>query len=344
VDPRVERYWSLIPLEPGENPDSYDPRKHKIGAVDLYVGGAEHAVLHLLYARFWHKVLFDLGHVSTPEPFQRLFNQGYVQAAAYRDERGVYVEASKVEERDGRFFYEGNAVTRELGKMGKSLKNAVSPDEICSEYGADTLRLYEMYMGPLDASKPWNTRDIVGVHRFLQRVWRNLVDEQTGEMRIADEPADDRLTRLLHEAIDGVRRDMESLGFNTAIAKLIELNNALMGLERLPREVAEALTRMIAPLAPHAAEELWSKLGNRSSIAYEPFPEADPALLVDETVEVPVMISKKVVAKVLVAPGTDPGGLEKAALADAKVLEKIAGRKVVKVIAVPDRMVNIVLG
>jgi leucyl-tRNA synthetase len=166
--------------------------KRRIGAVDLYVGGAEHAVLHLLYARFWHKLLYDLGHVSTPEPFQRLFNQGYIQAAAYRDERGVYVEAARVEERDGKFYYEGKPVTREFGKMGKSLKNAASPDEICDEYGADTLRLYEMYMGPLDASKPWNARDIIGVHRFLQRVWRNLVDEETGRIRVSDGPCDRR--------------------------------------------------------------------------------------------------------------------------------------------------------
>ena len=154
------------------------------GGVDLYVGGVEHAVLHLLYARFWHKVLFDLGKVHTPEPFQRLFNQGYIQAYAYTDERGVYVEASEVEERDGVFLFDGAPVNREYGKMGKSLHNVVTPDDVYEQYGADTLRLYEMFMGPLDASRPWNTNDIIGVHRFLQRLWRNVIDEETGEARV----------------------------------------------------------------------------------------------------------------------------------------------------------------
>ena len=160
--------------------------RRRSGLVDLYVGGVEHAVLHLLYARFWHKVLFDLGHVSTLEPFQRLVNQGIILAAAYTDERGMYVEASEVDERDGAFFFDGDTpVTREFGKMGKSLKNAVTPDDIFDEYGADTLRLYEMFMGPLDKARPWNTSDIVGVHRFLQRLWRNVVDEDTGAVRVS---------------------------------------------------------------------------------------------------------------------------------------------------------------
>ena len=176
------------------------------GGVDLYVGGAEHAVLHLLYARFWHKVLFDLGHVSTPEPFHRLFNQGTITAAAYTDERGAYVEASEIEERDGSWFHDGVEVVRHDGKMGKSLKNAVAPDDIYRDYGADTLRLYEMFMGPLDASRPWSTQDIVGVHKFLQRFWRNVVDEDTGELHVSDAPADDETRRLLHRTIDAVRQ------------------------------------------------------------------------------------------------------------------------------------------
>jgi len=344
IHPDVERYWSLIPIDPLHNPRTYDPGKHRIGAVDLYVGGAEHAVLHLLYARFWHKVLFDLGHVSTPEPFQRLFNQGYVQAAAYKDDRGVYVEAAMVVERDNEFLYEGKPVVREFGKMGKSLKNAVSPDEICAEYGADTLRLYEMYMGPLDASKPWNTRDIIGVHRFLQRLWRNLVDEESGALRVTSEPADLETRRLLHKTIDCVRRDMSSLGFNTAIARLIELLNGLGGRESVPREVAGALIKMVAPLAPHIAEELWSRLEpGAGTVAYEPFPEPDPAYLTQESIEIPVMIQKKVRAKLNVPPGTSAGDLEKAALEHPKVKEHLSGKKVLKVIAVPDRTVNIVV-
>src|SRR5438552_6920303 len=251
----------------------------KVGLVDLYVGGVEHAVLHLLYARFWHKVLFDLGHVSTTAPFQRLVNQGYILAAAYVDDRGAYVDAALVEEHDGRYFFEGKPVTREFGKMGKSLRNAVSPDDLYRDYGADTLRLYEMFMGPLDKERPWSTADIVGVHRFLQRLWRNFVDETTGASRLADEPADEETRRLLHRTIDSVRADMAELSFNTAIARLFELNNHLTTLVQsagsLPREVAVATTLMVAPLAPHVAEELWERLGHADTITYEKFPQAD---------------------------------------------------------------------
>src|SRR5581483_11926259 len=201
VDPDVERYWM-------------SSSEHS-GGVDLYVGGVEHAVLHLLYARFWHKVLFDLGHVSTPEPFQRLYNQGYIQAYAYKDARGVYVEASEVAERDGTYTFRGEPVVREYGKMGKSLKNVVTPDDIYRDYGADTLRLYEMFQGPLDQSRPWSTADIAGVNRFLQRVWRNAVDEDTGALRVVDAPADEETLRLLHRTIAAVRADMAEMKFNT---------------------------------------------------------------------------------------------------------------------------------
>ena len=256
VDPEVERYW-MGPQFEGD-----------AGGVDLYVGGVEHAVLHLLYARFWHKVLFDLGYVSSCEPFRRLFNQGYILAAAYTDERGMYVEAAEVEERDGAFFHDGQqSVHRECGKMGKSLKNAVTPDELYDEYGADTLRLYEMSMGPLDASRPWETRAVVGMYRFLQRLWRNLVDEDDRRAAGGRRRRPTTTTRrLLHRTIDGVRADMEGLRFNTAIAKLIELNNHLTGVgaRPVPREVAEPLVLMLAPLAPHVAEELWARLGPRA--------------------------------------------------------------------------------
>jgi leucyl-tRNA synthetase len=346
VDPEVERYWMLSAKGGAARPQRFDPRTCHLGGVDLYVGGAEHAVLHLLYSRFWHKLLFDLGHVSTPEPFGRLFNQGYVQAAAYTDKRGVYVEASDVEERDGRFFYEGEEVQREFGKMGKSLKNAVTPDEICAEYGADTLRLYEMFMGPLQDSKPWNTRDIVGVHRFLQRLWRNFVDEESGALLVSEEPASTEVRRALHRTIDGVRRDMESLSFNTAIAKLIELNNLLTASRgaaaTLPREVAEPLVKMLAPLAPHAAEEIWEKLGHRRTIAYEPYPEADPALVTAQTIEVPVQVRGKVRAKIEVAPGTSAQDLERAALEHPKVQAELGGKPPKRVVVVPDRLVNVV--
>ena len=339
VDPEVERYWADT-VRPDGQPAA--------GAVDLYVGGVEHAVLHLLYARFWQKVLFDLGHVSTPEPFQRLFNQGYIQAPAYTDSRGFYVEASEVEKRGGQFVLEGEPVTPEYGKMGKSLKNVVTPDDIYAEYGADTLRLYEMFMGPLDASRAWSTTDIVGVHRFLQRLWRNIVDEETGDLRVDDEPVDEETRRLLHRTIAAVRADMDDLSFNTAIARLFELNNRLNEVVATrgaaPSEVVEPLTLMVAPLAPHVGEELWERLGHTGSLVFEPFPEADPALLVDEQVEIAVQVNTKVRARILVPTDADDGALEAAARADEKVAAALADKTVRKVVVVPGRLVNFVVG
>jgi leucyl-tRNA synthetase len=331
VDPAVEAAWA----------------NSKAGLVDLYVGGVEHGVLHLLYARFWHKLLYDLGYVSTPEPFQRLFNQGYILAAAYTDERGMHVEAEEVEERDGEFFFEGQGVTREFGKMGKSLKNAVAPDDIYRDYGADTLRLYEMFMGPLDASRPWNMADIVGVHRFLQRLWRNLVTEDTGVAHVSEAPADDETRRLLHRTIAAVRADMESMSFNTAIARLFELNNHLTHVVQehgsTPREVAEPLVLMVAPLAPHIAEELWERIGHSETLAYEDFPQADPELLKEDAVEVPVQIGGKVRSRVTVPVGADDATHERLAMQDARIAELLDGATVRKTIVVPGRLINFVV-
>ncbi len=339
VDPEVEQYWMH-----GVRADG----TAAIGGVDLYVGGVEHAVLHLLYARFWHKVLYDLGHVTTPEPFQRLFNQGYIQAYAYVDERGVYVEASDVVERDGAYFLGDAPVERQYGKMGKSLKNVVTPDDMYRDYGADTLRLYEMFMGPLDQSRPWNTNDIVGVHRFLQKLWRNLIDESTEATRVTADTADDETRRLLHRTIAAVRDDMSTLSFNTAIARLFELNNHVWRVygeqAAVPAEVAHALVLMVAPLAPHVAEELWERMGHTEYLAYERFPEPDPSLLVVEQVEIPVQVNGKVRARVLVAPDADEATTKAAALDDAHVGELLAGRNVRKVIVVPGRLVNVVVG
>jgi leucyl-tRNA synthetase len=334
VDPEVEQYWMGPRL---------DVRPDHPGGVDLYVGGVEHAVLHLLYARFWHKVLFDLGHLSSKEPFARLFNQGYILADAYKDDRGIYVDAFAVDEVDGQFSFEGEPVTREWGKMGKSLKNAVSPDEMYEAYGADTLRLYEMAMGPLDASRPWETRDVVGMYRFLQRLWRVMIDEHTGEPRVVDTPAGDDTRRLLHRTIDAVRTEMSALRFNTAIAKLIELNNHVTKLEATPREVAEPMVLMLAPLVPHVAEELWRALGHDHTITYASFPDADPAFLVDDQVEYPVQVNGKVRGHITVAADADGAAVEAAALADDKVIGALAGASPRKVIVVPGRMVNIVV-
>jgi leucyl-tRNA synthetase len=336
VDPSVEQYW----MGPREGMPT--------GGVDLYVGGAEHAVLHLLYARFWSKVLFDLGHVSSAEPFHKLFNQGMIQAYVYRDARGIAVPAAEVEERDGAYYYQGEQVSRLLGKMGKSLKNAVTPDDVCTEYGADTLRLYEMAMGPLDVSRPWDTRAVVGQFRLLQRLWRNIVDEATGENTVADVPEadiDPATLRALHKAIDGVRGDLEGMRFNTAIAKVTELNNHLTKVYAggaLPRSVAERLVLLVAPLAPHVAEELWRKLGHTESVVHTDFPAADPAYVVDETVTCVVQIKGKVKARLEVAPGISDEELEKTALADEKVVAALAGAGIRKVIVRAPKLVNIV--
>ncbi|MGO9350920.1 MAG: leucine--tRNA ligase [Mycobacterium sp.] len=340
-----ESYWmGPRPAEHGPN----DP-----GGVDLYVGGAEHAVLHLLYARFWHKVLYDLGHVSSAEPYRRLVNQGYIQAFAYTDARGAYVPASEVIERGDRFVYPGPdgevEVFQEFGKIGKSLKNSISPDEICDDYGADTLRVYEMSMGPLEASRPWATKDVVGAHRFLQRVWRLVVDERTGETRVDDASGQQELDtdtlRALHRTIAGVAEDYAALRNNTAAAKLIEYTNHLTKKHRVsvPRAAVEPLVLMLAPLAPHLAEELWLRLGHTTSLAHGPFPESDPAYLVDDTVEYPVQVNGKVRGRVMVAADADDDTVKAAALADDKVQAFLAGAAPRKVIVVAGRLVNLVV-
>ena len=325
------------------------------GGVDLYVGGVEHAVLHLLYARFWHKVLYDLGHVGTPEPFGRYFAQGYIQAFYYETEEGVRVEAGEVVDADTglsaaavqdrpddqlRLEHDGRPVKRLYGKMGKSLKNAVAPDDVISQYGCDTLRLYEMYMGPLEASKVWNTQDIVGVHRFLNRLWRNLVDDSTGVLRVSDEAPDTETERATHQAIARVTDAMEKMAFNVAIAALIELNNALVRLDTVPRFTADALTRMLGPLAPHLAEELWHRLGHTDSIAREPWPEHDPDKLAADTVELPVQVNGKLRGRVTIPADADNAAAEAAARADANVAEHLARLDVKKVIVIPGKLIN----
>ncbi|WP_419843126.1 leucine--tRNA ligase [Candidatus Poriferisodalis sp.] len=331
VDAEVERYW-MTDAAGG------------VGGVDLYVGGVEHAVLHLLYARFWHKVLYDLGHVSGPEPFGRLYNQGYIQAAAYQDRRGTYVEASEVVERDGRFFHGDTEVTRHFGKMGKSLRNAVTPDDIYEAYGADTLRTYEMFMGPLDQGRPWETHSVVGSHRLLQRVWRNLVDEATGELAVSEAEPDAALERLVHRTIASVTEAMSQLRFNSAVARITELNNELTRRDgATPRAVAGVLVRLLAPLVPHLAEELWHKLGHTNTVVCAPFPVADPTLLAAETIEVPVQVNGKVRSRICVEADISDDDLAAAALADDRIAQLAAGRDVRRVVTVPSKLVNIVL-
>ncbi|RKX34266.1 MAG: leucine--tRNA ligase [Verrucomicrobia bacterium] len=326
-DAETERYW----MQPN--------------GVDLYVGGAEHAVLHLLYARFWHKVLFDLGHVSTPEPFGKLFNQGMIQAAAYTDERGVYVSSEEIEERDGRFLHEGNEVTREFGKMGKSLKNSVSPDEICESYGADTLRLYLMFLGPLEAMKPWSSHGIEGVHRFLKRVWKEFIGrdgQAAGKLRdnLTD---DDETTRLVHQSIRKVTDDMEGLRFNTSISQLMILLNHIQKLDTLSMETARIFVRLLAPLAPHLAEELWCRLGGSPSIFTQEWPTFDPKILVQDKVKVIFQVNGKLRGEALVARDAEQATVEDLARSHPRLSPHLEGRTVRKVIYVPGRILNFVV-
>ena len=329
----VERYW-MGPRGEGD-----------VGGVDLYVGGVEHAVLHLLYARFWHKVLFDLGFVSSAEPFRRLFNQGYIQAYAYRDSRGQTVPAAEVEAhgegQEMTWTWQDQFVKREYGKMGKSLKNIVSPDEMYEAYGADTFRLYEMGMGPLAQSKPWETRAVVGSQRFLQRLWRNVVDEETGDLVTRDTDIDDDTLHALHKTIDAVNKDYENLSFNTAIARLTEYNTVLTALKVVPRAAVEPLVLMVAPLAPHIAEELWHRLGHDQSLAHEPFPVADPELVAEDTITAVVQVRGKLRAQLEVSASITEDELRELALAHPRIVKEIPNG-VRKVIVRAPKLVNVV--
>jgi leucyl-tRNA synthetase len=343
-DPENERYWMAKHPHPVEGAPAgvTDP-----GGVDLYIGGVEHAVLHLLYARFWHKVLFDLGLVSSEEPFRKYFSQGMIQAYAYTDARGQYVPAEEVDETSGRhgeeptFTWQGQPVNREYGKIGKSLKNVVSPDDMYDAYGADTFRVYEMSMGPLELGRPWETRAVVGSQRFLQRLWRNVIDETTGAVIVSDDAPDAATLTAMHRTIAGVREDYEHLRFNTAIAKLIELNNVLTKLDVAPRAVVEALVVMAAPVAPHIAEELWMRLGHEGGVTFVPFPQAEASLLVEETVTCVIQIKGKVRDRVEVAATIGEDELQSLVLAREKVVAATPDGVRTVIVRAP-RLVNVV--
>jgi leucyl-tRNA synthetase len=284
--------------------------------VDLYIGGAEHAVLHLLYARFWHKVLYDRGVVSRPEPFQKLVNQGMILG-------------------------ENNE------KMSKSRGNVINPDAIVCEYGADSLRLYEMFMGPLEASKPWSMQGVNGVFGFLGRVWRLIIDERAETMQlnaaVVDRAPNADENRILHQTIGAVTDDIAKLQFNTAISRMMEFTNYFTSANERPRAALEKFVLLLSPLAPHIAEELWQALGHQQSLAHEPWPEFDPSLAKEDSIEVPVQINGKLRSKLSVPTGADAAALEAAARADARVQELLNGKQVVKVIVVPGRLVNFVI-
>ena len=321
--------------------------------VDLYIGGVEHAVLHLLYARFWQKVLHDAGLVSTPEPFARLFNQGMILAYSYRDKGGKYHHPDTVDWRDDRVFLAGTDEPLEarIEKMSKSKLNVANPDDVIGRWGADTLRLHELFMGPLHQQKPWQTKDTDGVHRFLRRTWRLVVDERTGAVAdrvgndAAEAPSEDtaELNRLLHKTIRKVGEDIDTLDMNTAISQMMIWVNAATAADRVPRQSLETFLCILSPFAPHLAEELWSRLGCEGLICHQEWPAYDPALVVDETINVVVQVMGKKRDVLQVAADSDKATLEELALASPKARRFMDGKEPRKVIVVPGRLVNIVV-
>jgi leucyl-tRNA synthetase len=359
VDPEVERAWM---------------------PVDLYIGGAEHAVLHLLYSRFWHKVLFDRGHVSTDEPYRKLVNQGMilgqVELTGYQREGGTWVSAERVHknqqgesidttssevvhsvgvppessEKQGEFFVltADPAVRLEsrAHKMSKSRGNVVNPDIVVEEYGADALRLYEMFMGPLTATKPWSMEGVNGVRGFLDRVWRMVVDERSEQIAfhpaVTDKLPTQEQSRVLHKTIKAVTHDIESLSFNTAIARMMEFTNFFNKQTQRPKSGMEQLVLLLSPFAPHFCEELWQILGHQNTLAYQAWPAYDEALIQEDMLEIPVQIKGRLRSKVQVAAGADADAIESAARADDRVAKLLAEQEVVKVVVVPGRLINFV--
>ena len=318
--------------------------------VDLYVGGAEHAVLHLLYARFWHKVLYDCGLVSTKEPFQKLFNQGMILAYSYQDDNGKYYSPSEVEERDGEWFVKESGVrtNTQIEKMSKSRFNVVTPEEVIEEYGADALRLYELFIGPLSVSAPWQTRGVEGVYRFLQRVWRLAIDEDTGEpsSKLIDASVDSdlELWKVINQTIKDVTEDTESIDkMNTAISHMMVFVNAATQATTVPKETMKTFLRILAPYAPHIAEEIWERLGETKLIAHAPWPTHDPEVLKREEVTIVVQVNGKLRSRIQLPVDASNEEVEEAVLADERIQRYTEGKTVRKFIVVPNRLANVVV-
>ena len=309
--------------------------------VDLYIGGAEHAVLHLLYSRFWHKVLYDLGIVSTDEPYQKLFNQGMILAFAYETSTGAKVASDQVEEKEGKYFQSetGEELKQIVAKMSKSLKNVINPDDVVTTYGADSLRLYEMFMGPLDERKPWTETGVKGVFNFLNRTYRFFADPNN----IVEGDEDQEVARLLHQTIQKVGSDIENLKFNTAISALMIFNNLAVKKGKVTRQTAETFAKILSPFAPHIGEELWSLYGNTETLAYEPWPAVDETLLVDETYEYPVSFNGKLRFKLELPLGISRDEVEKTVLAHEKSQKWLEGKTPKKIIFVPGKIINVVI-
>ena len=334
-------WYYLRYIDPTNDKQFIDPEKEKYWMpVDLYVGGAEHAVLHLLYARFWHKVLFDVGAVSTPEPFQRLVNQGMILGISYKNARGVVIPNNQVEFKDDVPYDKesGEQLTSFPAKMSKSLRNVVNPDDVIRDYGADSMRLYEMFMGPLQAVKPWSTKGVEGVYRFLKRICRMVTETPLCEDALT--PAQNK---LLHATIRKVTEDTDSLNFNTAISQMMIFLNEFSKLEKLPRSAAEIFVKLLAPYAPHLAEELWEFLGKAAPVSLAQWPEFDEKLLVEDEVEILVQVNGKPRGRVMMSASADAAEMEEKAKADEAVAKQIEGKQIVKVICVPKRLVNLVV-
>lgn len=374
-------WYYLRYIDPKNQSCLIDPDKEKAWMpVDLYVGGAEHAVLHLLYSRFWHKVLYDRGHVTVPEPFKRLVNQGMILGEVEytgfvdtnnepvsaelisRDGEGnrvspiglavtaVPIDESDLEKKGETFVLKSDASVRvesRAFKMSKSRGNVVNPDDIVQQYGADSLRLYEMFMGPLEATKPWAMTGVGGVRNFLDRVWRMIVDDKQDDLKLSDAVVDQDCTeeqlRTLHQTIRKVTEDTESMSFNTAIARMMEFTNVFTRSKERPVSAMRSFVVLLSPYAPHISEELWRLLGGRKSISHEPWPEWDEEALVQSTVEIPIQINGKVKAKISIAPDAGQDLMLETALQDERVKALLSGKDIVKQIAVPGRLVNLVV-
>ena len=336
-------WYYLRFIDPNNTTEAWDKQLEKaFSPVDLYVGGTEHATLHLLYARFWHKFLFDLGLVSTPEPFQKLFNQGMIQARSYQDEKGKYYYPHQVYEKDDKWFSKDTdlIIKTKIEKMSKSKYNVVTPDEVIDQYGADSLRLYELFMGPLEDSVIWKTDNISGVRRFVERVWNLFHSDKSID---SDENADKVIANILHKTIKKVGEDNEKLQFNTAISQLMIFINDLYKQDKVTSTTFSILARLIAPMAPHIAEEIWLKLGNNESIFKSTFPEFEPELAKDDQVEIPIQVLGKLRGTVTVNRDADEATVKELALSNEMVTKFIEGKSIVKVIYVPNKIFNLIV-
>ena len=342
-------YLRYIDAHNQEAPWSAEAERYWL-PVDLYIGGTEHAVLHLLYARFWHKVLYDCGLVSTNEPFQNLFNQGIILAESYQDDNGKYYYPHEVEKKGEEWFVKasGRPVNTQLEKMSKSKFNVVNPDDVIDQYGADSVRLYELFIGPLSVSTPWQTAGVEGVYRFLNRVWRLVVDEHTGEPseKLTDVPSNSHaaLWKELHQTIKVVTEDTESIDkMNTAISQMMVFVNTATQAHTLPKETMKTFLRLLFPYAPHIAEELWERLGNTELIAKSSWPTYDPEALKREEVTIVVQVNGKLRSRIQLSVDATNEEAEAVALADERVQNQVAERTIRNVIVVPNRLINIVV-